>query len=162
MNTWTLWTVESGHIYVNIGADVCLDGSHWDGTNWTAKWASNIGLDGGQDNGLWNFPMEIVSVWKQFVSPAASAHPTILLSPTFTRLKPHKNLSHSSKLEALRINVEYCTKVVWDEKRFAIDELCHTQKGGGGSLVWLFLSLAELYIHCSEFGILSLITLWAI
>ena len=162
MNTWTLWTVESGHIYVNIGADVCLDGSHWAGTNWTAKWASNIGLDGGQDNGLWNFPMEIVSVWKQFVSPAASAHPTILLSPTFTRLKPHKNLSHSSKLEALRINVELLHKSCLRWKKICHRwTLSHTE-GGGDSLVWLFLSLAELYIHCSEFGILSLITLWAI
>lgn len=63
-------------------------GSHWAGTNSTAKWASNIGLDGDPDNGLWNFPMEIVSMWKQFVSRSicptqqSSYHPLSLGSQT--------------------------------------------------------------------------------
>ena len=57
--------------------------------------------------------------------------------------------------------LSYCTEVVWVKKKICHGwTLSHTE--GGDSLVGLFPSSAELYIHCSEFGILSLITLWAI
>ena len=87
---------EKGHICFHLlwceyGRKREIFGSHWAGTNSTAKWASNIGLDGDPDNALWNFPMEIVSMWKQFVRQGHLPSPTILMPPTFTKARQPKD-----------------------------------------------------------------------